>query len=530
MTSTEKTWTIKEIIDWTCGFLQRRGDEHPRLSAEWLLCDVMGLSRVDLYVNYDRPLTPDERSRMRAAVQRRAAGEPLQYVTGETAFRHIVLRCERGVLIPRPETEVLVDAALEGVDAATKAAGGIPPRVLEVGCGTGCISLSIAYERKGAQVTATDLSSAAVDLAVRNRDSLGLSGAVDIVECDLASGVDPDLMGTFAVLVSNPPYIPTDVLSHEVPAEVKDNEPELALDGGADGLDVFRRLVDLAPGALTPGGMLCCELYEGHLGAAADLVRAQGGWASVEVRQDLTGRPRVLVAVREGSLPSSSPVAGQKIVRVDPADPDPAAVERAAEALRAGGVVALPTDSVYGLACAVAPENPGHRRIFNIKKRDLRQTLPWFVSRDGGLARWGRELPDYALRLTERFWPGALTLVVRADEGVDPEYLQAADPLRPEEGGTVALRAPGSEFIEALLAAVDAPLAQTSANLHGRPAATSANELDPAIVRDVELVVDGGPAPLAQASTIVDCTGPAPRVLRAGAIDPALVLAVAAGE
>ena len=175
-----------------------------------------------------------------------------------------------------------VDAALEGVDAATKAAGGIPPRVLEVGCGTGCISLSIAYERKGAQVTATDLSSAAVDLAVRNRDSLGLSGAVDIVECDLASGVDPDLMGTFAVLVSNPPYIPTDVLSHEVPAEVKDNEPELALDGGADGLDVFRRLVDLAPGALTPGGMLCCELYEGHLGAAADLVRAQGGWASVE--------------------------------------------------------------------------------------------------------------------------------------------------------------------------------------------------------------------------------------------------------
>ena len=145
------------------------------------------------------------------------------------------------------------------------------------------------------------------------------------------------------------------------------------------------------------------------------------------------------------------------------------------------------------------------------------------------MVRLARRRPR-ALRLTERFWPGALTLVVRADEGVDPEYLQAADPLRPEEGGTVALRAPGSEFIEARLAAVDAPLAQTSANLHGRPAATSADELDPAIVRDVELVVDGGPAPLAQASTIVDCTGPAPRVLRAGAIDPALVLAVAAGE
>ena len=117
--------------------------------------------------------------------------------------------------------------------------------------------------------------------------------------------------------------------------------------------------------------------------------------------------------------------------------------------------------------------------------------------------------------------------MVRADEEVDPEYLQAADPLRPEAGATVALRAPGSNFIEALLDAVGAPLAQTSANLHGRPAATSAGELDPAIIRDVDLVVDGGPAPLAEASTIVDCTGPEPRVLRAGAIDPELVLTVA---
>lgn len=527
MTNAETTWNIKQIIDWTCGYLERHGDEHPRLSAEWLLCDVMGLSRVELYVNFDRPLTADERARMRAAVMRRAAGEPLQYVTGETAFRHIVLRCEKGVLIPRPETEVLVDAALEGVDAATAAAGGVPPRVLEVGCGTGCISLSIAYERKGTRVVATDLSPKAIDLATRNRDSLGLADSVDIVECDLASGVDSALMGSFAVLVSNPPYIPTDVLEHEVPAEVKDNEPELALDGGADGLDVFRRLVDLAPSALCPGGMLCCELYEGHLDEAANIVRAQEGWASVEVRQDLTGRPRILVAVRGGSLPSFSPVADDKLVRIDPANPDPAAVERVASVLRDGGVVALPTDSVYGLACAVVSDNPGHRRIFYIKKRDFGQTLPWFVSREGGLARWGSGVPDYALRLAERFWPGALTLVVRADGEVDPEYLQAADPLRPEAGATVALRAPGSDFIEALLEAVGTPLAQTSANLHGRPAATSADALDPAIIRDVDLVVDGGPAPLAEASTIVDCTGPEPRVLRAGAIDPKLVLTVA---
>lgn len=317
----QQPWTIKRVLDWTSGYLERKGDEHPRLSAEWLLCHVTGLSRVELYVNFDRPLEPPELDAMHAAIERRAAGEPLQYVTGEMPFRHIVLRCEEGVLIPRPETEVLVDAALEGVDRAAVRAGKAPGaekgaekddpaedpagaeravRVLEVGTGTGCIALSIASERPGTRVTATDLSERAVALAERNRGALGLDDVVDIVRCDLASGVDAELMGTFSVLVSNPPYIPTDVLRTEVPAEVADHEPALALDGGADGLDVFRRLLELAPRALEPGGTLAVELFENSLDQAAELARAQGGWATVEVREDLTHRPRVLVAVREG--------------------------------------------------------------------------------------------------------------------------------------------------------------------------------------------------------------------------------------
>ena len=322
-------WTIKRILDWTSGYLERKGDEHPRLSAEWLLANVTGLSRVELYVNYDKPLEADELAAMHTAIERRAVGEPLQYVTGEMPFRHIVLKCERGVLIPRPETEVLVDAALEGVDAALARRGekdekrpegekdvegekdekrpdgekdepaGDPVRVLEVGTGTGCIALSIASERPGTHVTATDLSERAVELASRNREALGLEDAVDIVQTDLTEGVDPELMGSFSVLVSNPPYIPTAVLREEVPAEVADYEPELALDGGDDGLDVFRRLLDLAPRALAPGGMLAVELFEGSLEDAAALARAQGGWSSIEVREDLTHRPRVLVAIRE---------------------------------------------------------------------------------------------------------------------------------------------------------------------------------------------------------------------------------------
>ena len=518
-------WTVKKVLDWTSGYLERRGDEHPRLSAEWLLCAVTGLTRVGVYTNFDKPLTSGELAQMHAAIERRAAGEPLQYVTGEMPFRHIVLRCEKGVLIPRPETEILVDLALEGVDAANAAVGGQGVNVLEVGTGTGCISLSIAQERPGSHLTATDLSPIAFDLAKRNRDSLGLQDAVDIIQTDLAADVDPVLMGTFAVLVSNPPYIPTRVLEQEVPAEVRDNEPELALDGGEDGLDVFRRLLDLAPRALCPGGMMAVELFEGHLDQAAALTRAAGGWACVEVHEDLTHRPRVLVAVREGELPRTSFVLAAKTLAVDSNNPQVDAVERAAQVLRDGGVVALPTDSVYGLACLASADNPGHRRIFKMKSRDLSQTLPWFVSRENGLDRWGKDVPADAKKLAAAFWPGALTLVVNAADDVPPEYAQV-DAQNPAAAPTIALRAPGSNFIEELLRTLDAPLAQTSANRHGLPAATSAAVLDPAIKREVDLVVDGGQAPLAQASTIVDCTKSSIHVLREGAISAEEIMSV----
>jgi hypothetical protein len=126
-----QTWTVKRILEWTRGYLERKGDEHPRLSAEWLISDVTGLSRVQIYMNFDKPLTPAELDAMHDAVVRRGRGEPLQYVTGEMPFRQIVLHCERGVLIPRPETEVLVDAALEGVDAATLTFPAILGNVLE---------------------------------------------------------------------------------------------------------------------------------------------------------------------------------------------------------------------------------------------------------------------------------------------------------------------------------------------------------------------------------------------------------------
>ena len=354
-----QAWTIKSVLDWTVGYLERKGDERPRLSAEWLLSSVTGLSRVELYTSFDRPLAPEELSRMHDAVERRGKGEPLQYVTGEMPFRHLIVRCAEGVLIPRPETEVLVDAALEAIDAALAAGvayddvecrraargegrrsalkarveelrlaaqpaeGELPNertidelmrclseleaqekpapsgvRALDLCTGTGCIALSLATERPGTHVLATDLSPKAVALATENRDRLDLVEAVDICKCDLAAAVPDDLMGTFSVLVSNPPYIPSAVVP-TLPEEVAGFEPHLALDGGPDGLDLFRRILDLAPRALAPAGWLCVELFEDNVNDAAELCRQQGGWASVEVREDLTRRPRVLVAQRE---------------------------------------------------------------------------------------------------------------------------------------------------------------------------------------------------------------------------------------
>ena len=200
-------------------------------------------------------------------------------------------------------------------------------------------------------------------------------------------------------------------------------------------------------------------------------------------------------------------------------NPDPEVVERVATALRAGGVAVLPTDSVYGICCAAMPGNPAHGLIFDIKRRDRAQTLPLFVADASDLERFGRDVPAWAPRLAERFWPGALTVVVRASELLAGEYAQ------PSEGGpTVALRVPGSELDRAIVRAVGVPLAQTSANTHGAPAATSGAGLEPAVAGAVDLVVDAGPAPVGVPSTIVDATSDAPRILRAGAISEADVL------
>ena len=340
-------WTVKAALDWTVGYLERKGDENPRLSAEWLIGEACGLRRIELYTGLERPLSLKERDTLRDYVSRRGRGEPLQYITGEVAFRHVAVKVRPGVLIPRPETEVLVSEALALLPAAGRpraldsrmteaeseellaaraaqgateaepsaaessaaisdasgprtssapsddsASAAAPLFVADLCTGSGCIACSIAYEHPRTRVIATDIAPEAVALARENVDALGLSDRVRVVQCDLGQGVPASAMGRLDLVVSNPPYVPASVLS-EIPREVADFEPLLALDGGEDGLDVLRRLLPWCARALKPGGGAAFELHETRLDEAAALARA-AGFEDARVVPDLAGRPRVL--------------------------------------------------------------------------------------------------------------------------------------------------------------------------------------------------------------------------------------------
>lgn len=282
----EKAWPLAEALAWTVEYFERRGVENPRRSAEWLLSAATGLSRVELYAHHDRPLSPGERAAFRVGIERRAAGEPLQFVTGEVPFRHLVLHVRPGVFIPRPETEVLVDVALEALPPASVAG----PLVVDVCTGSGAVAVSIAFERPDAFVHATEVVPATAGIARLNAEKAGVAARVSVLEGDLFSPLAAELRGRVDVVTANPPYIPTAEMA-DLPAEVASFEPRVALDGGADGLDVVRRIVDEARVWLRPGGALVIETDTNRVKDTAELMHRW--YEDVEVRVDLTGRDRI---------------------------------------------------------------------------------------------------------------------------------------------------------------------------------------------------------------------------------------------
>lgn len=301
--------TVGEAVREAAARLRVSGSRSPRLDAELLLAAALGVERTGLLRAPERELTADEARRLEGYVARREAHEPVAYIRGRRAFRTLELEVSPAVLIPRPETETLVDVALEVLAAVPVRADGAAeyePRVLDVGTGSGCIALALAAEDPFVRVTAVDVDEAAADVARRNAARLGLGGRVEVLVSDLLAGLEPDAW--FDLVVSNPPYVPAGEYE-ALEINVRGYEPRLALHGGTDGLDVYRRLLPQAACALLPGGTLAVEVGAGESEAVAELFAATGMYEPARVRADLAGIPRVVWARR---APDDAPPAGDE--------------------------------------------------------------------------------------------------------------------------------------------------------------------------------------------------------------------------
>ncbi|MCE2803854.1 MAG: peptide chain release factor N(5)-glutamine methyltransferase [Gemmataceae bacterium] len=287
MTATPESWTVARLLEWTTGRFKERGIDSPRLEAEILLACALGIRRIDLYVRHDQIVDDAGRARFRDMVRRRQEGCPTAHIVGKKEFYSLDFAVSPATLIPRPDTELLVDEALRQAKPLTE------PLIADIGTGTGCVAVALAHRLPKARIVAVDISPEALETARGNATRLGVADRVDFRLGDLLAplaGLRPDL------IVSNPPYIPTNDIAGLDPG-VRDHEPALALDGGPDGLRVIERLAEQALSLLAPGGRLLVEIGAGQEeGARGVLTRA--GFTVESVRKDGGGHPRVVRAGR----------------------------------------------------------------------------------------------------------------------------------------------------------------------------------------------------------------------------------------
>lgn len=288
-TDSAQRWTVLSLLQWGSDYLKAKGLDEPRLTVDLLLAHVLSLPRLNLYLQFDRPLSADELSRFKSLFKRRLTREPLQYIIGETEFMGLRVRVTPDVLVPRPETELLAERAIE--DLKNRSAGA--RNVLEIGTGSGNLVLAIARFVPDARVLSIDVSEAALAVARENLRA----HAIEMVELAAMDVFSDRLDGrTFDVIVSNPPYISLAEFA-ELQPEVRDFEPRLATTDGADGLRVIRRIIELAGNALRPGGSLLLEVAYDQSRPVTALL-AQRGLGAVRWYDDHAGIPRVVCAQR----------------------------------------------------------------------------------------------------------------------------------------------------------------------------------------------------------------------------------------
>jgi release factor glutamine methyltransferase len=276
---------LLEVVKKTSEFFASKGIESPRLNAELLVGHALGLPRMRLYLEFERPVTEAELTNIRELVRRRGRREPLQHIIGFTEFSGLRLKTDRRALIPRPETELFVETVVSRCSPA-------PSQVLDLGTGGGAIALALARAFPEALVTAVDTSSEALALAAENAESTGLAGRVRFVESDWFGGLP--VGGTFDLIASNPPYLSEEETAASAP-EVRDHEPARALASGPEGFDDLGRIIAASAGALSAAGMLALETGIGHHARAEAAARA-AGFSRTESLRDLTGRDRFFLA------------------------------------------------------------------------------------------------------------------------------------------------------------------------------------------------------------------------------------------
>lgn len=290
-----KTWKLLEILKVSADHLQEKGIENARLNAEILLAHMLNLRRIDLYLNFERPLSPEEVENFRTLLKRRLQHEPLQYITQVTEFMSLPFKVERGVLIPRPETEILVETILTAVRQNRAPDEAI--RVLDVGTGSGNIAVSLAKYLPEAHITAIDISAPALAQAARNAELNQVTSQITFQEAD-CSTFQPEQ--PFDIVVSNPPYISASEY-RELPPEVKHYEPSQALLGGDDGLHYYHLLARRVTGLLKPGGMLAVEIGF-RQGEPVSRIFQKYQLANIKIIPDLNQLDRVVTASLAGKI------------------------------------------------------------------------------------------------------------------------------------------------------------------------------------------------------------------------------------
>jgi release factor glutamine methyltransferase len=282
-----QSWTIGSLVKWATDDFQARGIESPRLDAELIVAHALSIPRMQVIIDAQRPLADAELAKLRALVKRRRAREPMAYLLGQREFYGRAFKVDKRVLVPRPDTETLVDVALERTRACS-----MSMRLLDLCTGSGCVAITLARERPTSRVTATDVSADALEVARGNAQRLGAYN----VAFALGDLYAPVTGARFDVITANAPYIATAELATLMP-DVRDFEPRLALDGGADGLDLVRRIVDGAPSVLVPGGVLALEVGAGEAPLVAALL-SEHGYEAIDVRRDYGKIERVVSGAR----------------------------------------------------------------------------------------------------------------------------------------------------------------------------------------------------------------------------------------